>query len=252
MNKQLQSIINFAQGGISVDTDTALEACPFCRHDNVGERTPHVYFFEADDQCYRAGCPFCYTLGPVTGTPDDAVSLWNCYALKAAPGTDKERVTSAIITRYGTVYPVSTLDYPIWHMDLTETLNWMFRAPEDRHEPEYTGRLIWFSISERNSYCDRGHYLVRIVEGSDALKLDAADEREGMYYMSLVSAIKETVAFARWRLGKERAETYPQLRTGSPHTWVPGSICRTNFMHDFVIHSTNPQDLAEAEDIPDR
>jgi hypothetical protein len=119
---------------------------------------------------------------------------------------------------WGTPYIVSTLASPLWCLDDAETLNWLFRYPEEGHDEDARGRLIWFSIAERNSYCDRGHYRVTLPEGETALYIDGADERPN-YYMSLGVAVSETESFARWRILKKRAEAFPRLRTGDPVNW---------------------------------
>lgn len=108
-------------------------------------------------------------------------------------------------------FPVSTLDSPVWHFDGDE-LGLVIRGKS----PGWDGQgepLIWISIEERNHYCDRGHYLVKILAGEYALCIDAADFRPN-YYMSLETAKSETIAWLKWRLRKERAEPFGQIRDG--------------------------------------
>ena len=71
--------------------------------------------------------------------------------------------------------------------------------------------VIWLSIEERNHYCDRGHYLVKIHTGSNLLCLDKKDLRPN-YYMSLSTAKEETIKWLKWRIRQERAEPYGDIR----------------------------------------
>lgn len=140
-----------------------------------------------------------------------------------------------MIERHGSKYLVSTLENPVWYLCGYETLNLIFRYKEG---------FVWFSIAERNSYCDRGHYRVTIEEGDHLLDIDAQDDRPN-YYMSLLNAIWETTAFARWRCNKQRAENYPQLRTGSPSSWSLLNPDQKGLLHAHEVRSMNMQELAQ-------
>jgi hypothetical protein len=105
--------------------------------------------------------------------------------------------------------PVSTLDDPSWHFDGDE-LSLVIRGKS----PGYHGdeAFIWISIEERRHYCDRGHYLVKIHCGNEALCLGPEDQRPN-YYMQLSVAKEETIRWLKWRIREERLEQCGHIRT---------------------------------------
>jgi hypothetical protein len=104
--------------------------------------------------------------------------------------------------------PISTLDDPVWYFDGDE-LGLVIEGKSPGYDGE--ARPIWISIEERNFYCDRGHFLVKILTGCEALCLDEADFRPN-YYMHLEVAKSETIEWLKWRIRKERAESYGAIR----------------------------------------
>lgn len=105
--------------------------------------------------------------------------------------------------------PISSLSDPQWVHDGAELSLIVDPEMAHPHNPDRPAPLIWTSIEERNSYCDRGHYLVRIHFG---VEIDDADMRPN-YYMRLEVAKTETVEWLLWRMKKVRAEPYGAIRS---------------------------------------
>jgi len=95
--------------------------------------------------------------------------------------------------------PVSTLEEPVWFHDGSEL------SLAVQKEDEF---IVWVSIEERNDYCDRGHYLVKLHQGIETTFEDFRPN----YYMRLEVAKNETVDWLRWRLGKQRCEPFGAIR----------------------------------------
>lgn len=115
-----------------------------------------------------------------------------------------------IINIDGVDLQLSTLERPNWHFDGDElSFCWIGKAPKARDPNQ--DFLVWVSIEERNIYCDRGHYLVKIHRGEIQMNLDSGDSRPN-YYMHLETAKHETIKWLRWRLFGERAESFGQIR----------------------------------------
>ena len=155
-----------------------------------------------------------------------------------------------MVQRYGQWYPVSTIEDPLWYMDQGQCLNWLFRIPDSE-----TNTLVWFIIEERNIYCDRGHYRVYIEEGQHALHIDGQDARDSVYYMSLLTALAETKAFAMWRVKKIRHEPYAQLRQGTPDKWHIPDPRSAGLMHNLSYRTSCAANLGPVvpctpEDLP--
>lgn len=70
------------------------------------------------------------------------------------------------------------------------------------HDGWITAQIADYTVAylrTRPQYCDRGHFMVVC----DLPGLDGADGFP-RYYMSKETAVRETEAFLRWRLWKER------------------------------------------------
>lgn len=73
------------------------------------------------------------------------------------------------------------------------------KAPENFCDECYVGDRLTAWLTNRPSYCDRGHFMV----DCNLPDIDRADSFP-RYYMSRDVAIAETEAWLKWRLWKQR------------------------------------------------
>lgn len=96
---------------------------------------------------------------------------------------------------------IKQIDETQWELDEFSTMHLYVNTESDRPVD------AWLTM--RPPYCDRGHVMLNI---DGPLELDPAD-RFPRYFFSFEEADRHTRNFLKWRMWKERTNSYDEIRS---------------------------------------